>query len=162
VRDIRRPRLTPMALAAVSVWAANAWAQDVRDDWYYRQPVPSLPQQLGGIVRPLPEDRRPQRLETLRDVFAMMGTCWRLPAQESRDTGQELSIRMSFNRRGEVIGRPRITYFRPGGGAQARAAFVGSIKAALRLCTPLPLSERLGAALAGRPFVFRFVDARPI
>jgi hypothetical protein len=139
--------------------AAPADAQDQPDDWYYRQPAPTLPEQLNTIIRPLPEDRRPPRIERIRDVFLLIGSCWRWQPSTLGHSGQELTVRMSFNARGELIGKPRITYYKRAGDREARDAFVNSIKSALQRCTPLPFSERFGAAIAGRPFTFRFVDA---
>jgi hypothetical protein len=145
-----------MALMAA---ATAACAQ--QDEWYYRRPLPSLPQQLNGVIRPMPGEKPPERLERVRDVFALVRTCWRLAPRGLSYSGQELTMRMSFNRRGEVIGRPQITYYRPGADPDARDPFVNSIRIAFQHCTPLPFSDSLGAAVAGRPFTFRFVDSRP-
>ncbi len=68
---------------------------------------------------------------------------------------------MSFNRGGEIIGQPQITYYQPGADPEARDTFVNAIMTAFQLCMPLPFSESLGAAVAGRPFTFRFLDSRP-
>jgi hypothetical protein len=147
------------ALMAVAL-AVPAGAQD-QDDWYYRQPGPSLPQQLDAIIRPDTRALRPERIERLRDVAAFIGTCWRRPRDALGYSGQEMSVRMSFTRGGQVIGRPRITYYKRSDDAEARDAFINSVKAALQRCMPLPFSDSFGAAIAGRPFVFRFVDASP-
>jgi hypothetical protein len=157
-RLLRLPWGATTALVAVAL-AAPAGAQDRTEERYDRRPVPTLPEELDTIIRPLPEDRRPQRIERIRDVFLLIGSCWRWSLAAPGDSGQELTIRMSFTRHGEVIGSPKITFYKPGGDRGARDAFVNSIKAAFQRCTPLPFSERLGAAVAGRPFTFRFVDA---
>ena len=147
--------ITAVLLAAVPA----ARAQE--DEWYYRPPPPSLPQQLNGVIRPEPGEKPPQRLDRINDVFALLRTCWRMAPRRLTYSGQQLTIRMSFNRRGEVIGEPRITYYQPGANPDAREAFVNSISTAFQHCTPLPFSENLAAAVAGRPFTFRFVDSRP-
>ena len=139
--------------------AAGVRAQE--DDWYFRRPVPSLPDQLNGVIYPGTGEKRPLRLDRIRDVFALVRTCWRLAPRRLTYSGQELTIRMSFNRHGEVIGKPRITYYQPGNDPDERDVFVNSVKTTFQLCTPLPFSETLGAAVAGRPFVFRFGDSRP-
>jgi hypothetical protein len=154
----RCTRKAALALLAL-VLGRPAAAQNAEDDWYYPRPDPSLPEQLNAIIRPLPEDRRPQQIERIRDVFLLIGSCWRGSPGPVGNSGQELTIRMSFTRHGEIIGSPKITFYKPGGDREARDAFVNSIKAAFQRCTPLPFSERLGAAIAGRPFTFRFVDA---
>jgi hypothetical protein len=130
------------------------------DEWYYRQPPTSLPQQLNGLLRPSTgETPRAQRIDSVRDVFLAVRSCWRLPAEDG-PTGQQMTLRMSFKRSGEMLGRPRITYYEGAQNSDARKAFTNSIATALRACIPLPFSERLGAAVAGRPFTFRFVDDR--
>jgi hypothetical protein len=149
-----------MAALVAAALAAPAGAQD-QDDWYHRQPDPSLPQGLNAIIRPQTDAQRPERIERIRDVAAAIRACWRPPRGAMRHSGQEISIRMSFARNGRLIGRPQITYYKGGGGADARDAFVDSIAAALQRCVPLPFSDSLGAAVAGRPFTFRFVDASP-
>ena len=153
----RASRVWPVA-AAVFLAAVTA-PRAQQDDWYYRQPLPSLPQQLNGVIHPVPGERPPNRLEHVRDVFMLVRTCWRQAPRGLSNSGQ-VTLRMSFNRRGEVIGKPQITFYRPGADPNARDPFVNSIRTAFQRCTPLPVSERLGAAVAGRPFTFRFVDSR--
>jgi hypothetical protein len=148
--------VAPVAFLLAAVPAARAQ----QDDWYYRQLLPSLPQQLNGIIRPVPGKKAPERLERVRDVFTLMRTCWRQAPRVLSNSGQEMTLRMSFNRRGEVIGKPQITFYRPGADPDARDPFVNSIQTAFQQCTPLPFSESLGAVIAGRPFTFRFVDSR--
>ena len=41
-----------------------------------------------------------------------------------------------------------------------RAMYYRTLMEAITLCSPLPVSESLGAAIAGRPFSFRFNDNR--
>ena len=141
--------------------AAASAPRAQEDEWYYRRPLPSLHQQLNGVIRPMAGDKALERLDRVRDVFALLRTCWRLAPRSLAYSGQELTVRMSFNRRGEVIGKPQITYYRPGADPNARDAFVNSILTAFQRCAPLPFSEALAAAVAGRPFTFRFVDSHP-
>jgi hypothetical protein len=155
---VRASLVSPLAVVAFLAAIPALRAQE--DDWYYRQPAPSLPQQLNGIIRPGPGEKAPERLERVRDVFTLVRTCWRQAPRGLSNSGQEMTLRMSFNRRGEVIGRPQITFYRPGADPSARDPFVNSIRTAFQRCTPLPFSEGLGAAVAGRPFTFRFVDSR--
>ncbi len=125
------------------------------------EPPPSLPESLGGTIRPNPEARSPSRIDRIADVFAAIQSCWRPPAG-SGYSGQEITLRMSFKRSGEVLGQPRITYYRAGTEADQREPFTRSVREAFVRCTPLPVTESLGRAIAGRIFTFRFVDARPM
>jgi hypothetical protein len=135
------------------------------DDWDSRQeflePPLTLPEGIIGVIRP-GDGARPARLDRIKDVFDTIRACWQSPGG-SEYSGQELSIRLSFKRNGEVLGKPRITYYKPGrGSADRRDAFTQSVREAFEHCAPLPFSDSLGGALAGRPFVFRFIDARPL
>ena len=142
--------------------ASGASSQPMEDDWYYRQPPTSLPQQLNGVVRASrPRDARPARIDNVRQVFAAVRSCWRLtPRREA--TGQQMTLRMSFKRSGEILGEPRITYYEGAPGSEASRDFTGAVGAAFRACVPLPFTDSFGAAVAGRPFTFRFIDDRRV
>jgi hypothetical protein len=90
-----------------------------------------------------------------RQIGERLARCWRPPAAK---TPSEATIRLSFTRTGAVIGEPRVTYLRPGEGAD-RAALRASILAAVQRCAPLRFTEGLGSAISGRPFTIRFVEA---
>jgi hypothetical protein len=99
-------------------------------------------------------------LRTLSEVFKALRGCWVPPAEDRAKPGTELSVRFSFNRAGEILGQPRITYITPGSSRELRQTYWESVVAALHRCTPLAFSQGLGGALAGRPFAIRFVDNR--
>ena len=149
-----------LMFAATTVEAQSNVQAD--DGWYYRQPPTSLPQQLNGVLRASRrEEARATRIDNVRQVFAAVRSRWRL-APRKHATGQQMTLRMSFKRSGEVLGRPRITYYQGAQDLRARQDFADSITATFRACIPLPFSERFGAAVAGRPFTFRFVDDRRV
>jgi hypothetical protein len=125
------------------------------------EPPPSLPEGLGGTIRPDPNAQSVPRINRIRDVFAAIQSCWRPPAG-SGYSGQEITLRMSFKRNGEVLGQPKITYYRAGTQADQREPFTRSVREAFVRCTPLPVTESLGSAIAGRIFIFRFIDAQPM
>jgi len=95
-------------------------------------------------------------LDTIRDLFDALRACWQAPAE--RRAGMEMSVRLSFRRTGEAIATPRITYATPGVPERMREIYHDAIRAALTRCTPLPLSQGLGGAIAGRPIAIRYVD----
>lgn len=99
-------------------------------------------------------------LNTLRDVFAALRACWGPPPLDRAGAGMEISVRLSFKRDGNMIGAPFITYQTRTASAQERRAYRDAMTAALQRCTPLPLSQGLGNAMAGRIFNIRFVDDR--
>jgi hypothetical protein len=71
----------------------------------------------------------------------------------------ELTVRLSFKRNGEIFGA-RITYQSQNVSEEERALYHGALLAMLSRCSPLPLSEGLGAAIAGRPMTFHIHDTR--
>lgn len=124
-------------------------------------PRRSLPEGVNGVVRPTGK-AGVERIDTLRDIFRVLGACWQ-PPSGSGFTGQEITLRIAFKRNGEVLGQPKITYYRPGTGQDdQREAFAKSVRDAFTRCTPLPFTEKLGAAVAGRLLNFRFSDTRPM
>lgn len=138
---------------------SSAWAQEGEDDGRFDVPLP-YPEGNSGVVRPTDRPRVPQ-IDRIRDVFTAIQACWQ-PPRDSGFTGQEVTLRLSFSRTGVPLGRPRITFYKPGGDASDREAFTRSVAAAFERCTPLPFTARFGAAVAGRPFTFRFVDSRSL
>ncbi|MBN8941858.1 MAG: hypothetical protein J0H01_20290 [Rhizobiales bacterium] len=101
-----------------------------------------------------PADSRP-KINTLREIGPSLRACFSTPQVTRSYT---VTIRMSFNRWGGVIGRPAVTYqaFEAGGDREQVAA---AIVEALRRCTPLPFTDALGNAVAGRVFTFVFSQA---
>jgi len=153
-----------LALAGAGLVVPAALAQnslspfeDERDRFF--APLPSLPQQVNGVVRSSADPRRPERIERIGDVFATLRTCW-TPSDRDAGSGQQVTLRLSFKRGGEVLGQPRITFAKTSQDVEARRRFTGSILAAFRRCVPLPFTPAFGAAVAGRPFTFRFVADR--
>jgi hypothetical protein len=101
------------------------------------------------------------RLNTISDLFAALRGCWVPPAKDVAHTGTQLSVRLSFKRNGEIIGEPRVTFVTPGTSAEVRQVYLDAVTNSLKGCTPLPFTNGLGGALAGRPIFIRFIDDRP-
>ena len=74
--------------------------------------------------------------------------------------GMEISVRLSFTRKGEVMGEPLFTFVTAGVSAEHRGIYQRAVAAALSRCAPLPLTDGLGGAIAGRPISIRFIDQR--
>lgn len=106
------------------------------------------------------QPRAPEQLENIRAVFAALLRCWAPPAKDDSRPGAQFSVRVSFKRSGEILGKPRVTYVSPGLPENVRQAYSQAADATIERCTPLPFSRELGGALAGRPFAIRFVDRR--
>ena len=90
---------------------------------------------------------------TLSDVMASLTRCWRAP---SGTTGSALTIAMALNRDGQLLGRPRFTYSRLRGDAEAQRRFVRSVLESLARCIPVRMTDTLAQAIAGRRFTIQF------
>ena len=112
----------------------------------------------------LADDHRPvndsDELNTLRDLFGALRACWTPPALDEGRAGMEVSIRLSFNRSGSIIGSPRFTYTTREASDAQRDLYRRAVVDSLSHCTPLPLSKGLGGAIAGRPIAIRYIDDR--
>jgi hypothetical protein len=98
---------------------------------------------------------QPQQLDTIKDVFAKLYSCWQ-PPPASRARAMDITVIVSFNREGAILGQPRITYETAGAGDNDRIAYRIAVMETLQRCTPLPITEGLGGAIAGRPFAVTF------
>ena len=65
-----------------------------------------------------------------------------------------------IRRNGELLGQPRITFESPDASDDERLAYRIAVAKMLKRCAPLPFTDALGNALAGRPFTIRFTDQR--
>jgi hypothetical protein len=114
-----------------------------------------LPAEAGPRVATAPKGP----LNTLADIRQALLGCWQWPPLSDIRSGMDLTVRLSFKRNGEIFGA-RMTYQSPGVSSEERAIYYGALLRALSLCSPLPVSDSLGGAIAGRPFFFRFHDTR--
>lgn len=99
-------------------------------------------------------EAQPQ-VSRVHGIATGIAACWR-PAHDD----DQVTVRLSFTREGAVIGEPRIVYARPSGGAAGDAGLANSMLAAIRECTPLRFSARLGSAIAGQVLDIRFIGRR--
>jgi len=128
----------PAALLLIAVsTAAIAQAQE--------QPRPQAqPRGPGGAP-----------VNTIRDVFDKLSGCWK-PPSAAVATPMDITVRFSFNRSGEILGKPRITYESATATENDRLAYRIAVMEALQRCTPMPFTEAMAAAIAGHPFAIQF------
>jgi hypothetical protein len=69
---------------------------------------------------------------------------------------REFTLRMSFRRDGSMIGEPVMTYSQPRSDDPEQKRLLDVMTSAFRECMPLPFSKRLGEAIAGKIFTFRY------
>jgi hypothetical protein len=103
-----------------------------------------------------------EQLNTILQVFADLRACWTPPPEEDAKAGAQITVRMSFNRSGSLIAKPKVTYVSSNVPSNARQKYLNAITASLERCTPIRFSPALGGAIAGRPFAIRFVDDRDL
>jgi hypothetical protein len=107
------------------------------------------------------EAKRPGKpLNTIQEVFHALEACWIPPDLDHARAGMQITVLLSFKRSGELNNEPRITYETPGATNEQRLAYRRAMAEALARCTPLPFTDALGGALAGRPMTMRFIDNR--
>ena len=98
---------------------------------------------------------QPQQLDTIKDVYAKLYSCWQ-PPPASRANPIDITVIVSFNREGAILGQPRITYESANSGDNDRIAYRIAVMETLQRCAPLPFTEALGGAVAGRPLAVTF------
>jgi hypothetical protein len=99
-------------------------------------------------------DAEPQ-LDTLKDVFVRLHGCWK-PPPRSQANPIDITVVVSFNRAGAILGHPRITYESEQASDNDRLQYRVAVMETLQRCTPLPFSEGLAGAVAGRLFAVPF------
>jgi hypothetical protein len=129
--------------ASMPAWRADAFAQE--------QPQ-KAPQPAPG--------RQPVELQTLKDMAIFMEICWRANLPAHVVPGLTIRMMVNFKRDGEVFGEPKFTFVTHDIPMDTKAEFQRAAASALARCNPMPFSESLGNAVAGRPWVFEFKDRR--
>lgn len=114
-----------------------------------------------GMIEPATKAFDGAALDTLADIAPALRRCWTPPAIDGADTGVMATVRFSLRRDGSLFGQPRVTWETKRTDPDLRRRFTDSVVAAVRTCTPMRLSQPLGAAIAGRPLSIRFHGRAP-
>ena len=107
-----------------------------------------------GVLAPAAR-AQPAEIDNLRDVRAKLYSCWK-PPPESRAHPIDITVVVSFNRVGEILGRPRISYESEQADDNDRLLYRVAVMEALQRCTPMPFTDAMAGAVAGRPFAIQF------
>jgi hypothetical protein len=94
-------------------------------------------------------------------VFAKLKTCWKPPPASSANPDIDITVIVSFKRTGDILGRPKITYESEQANDNDRLMYRIAVMEALQRCTPMPFTEAMGNAVAGRPFAIQFRNRKP-
>jgi hypothetical protein len=102
---------------------------------------------------------QPAQVNTIRDLFARLGGCWK-PPPLARANPIDITVVVSFNRSGEIIGHPRISYESEQASDNDRLQYRIAVMETLQRCTPIPFTESMAGAVAGRLFAVRFQNRK--
>ena len=102
----------------------------------------------------------PVQVNTIHDVIAKLRTCWKPPLASPAHPGIDITVVVSFNRSGDILGHPRITYESEQATDNDRLMYRIAVMEALQRCTPMPFTEGMAAAVAGRPFHVQFRNGK--
>ena len=97
----------------------------------------------------------PGKVNTIKQVFETLSRCWK-PPPASAANPMDITVIVSFNRTGQILGHPRITYESAQATDADRLAYRVAVMETLQRCTPLPFTETMGGAVAGHPFAVQF------
>jgi len=107
------------------------------------------------LAMTLPARSESGQLDTLKDIYIALHRCWR-PPPPSLANPIDITVIVSFNREGAILGHPRISYESEQATENDRVQYRIAVMETLQRCTPLPFTESLGGAVAGRPFAIPF------
>jgi hypothetical protein len=99
-------------------------------------------------------------VNTIKEVFERLGQCWKPPAAAGVNP-MDITVIVSFNRSGVILGHPRITYESAQATDRDRLAYRVAVMETLQRCTPMPFTETMAGAVAGRPFAVQFRNVKP-
>lgn len=105
-----------------------------------------------GISGAAAEDAQ---VNTIQDIFRHLRTCWK-PPPPAKARPIDITVVVSFNRSGNILGHPRITYESAEASDNDRLQYRIAVMEALQRCTPMPFTDAMAGAAAGRPFAIQF------
>jgi hypothetical protein len=109
---------------------------------------------------PEPVDRD-HPLDRLDEIARLLSKCLELPPDGQSQAGMELALKLAFKRDGELLADPRFTYTHDAS-QKVKEAYHAAALDMLKRCTPLPITDKFGGAIAGRPFVVAIRDTRDL
>jgi hypothetical protein len=119
-----------------------------------RKPLPWFAAALlSSLIASAPANA--EQLDSIKDVMERLGSCWK-PPPKSRANPIDITVIVSFTRQGAILGHPRISYESDEATDNDRLLYRIAVMETLQRCAPLPFTEGLGGAIAGRPFAIRF------
>jgi hypothetical protein len=128
---------------------------------------PQASRAAGGILMSIelrydnPRPRRPVgQVSDLIKIQAALADCWQFPPVDEGRAPVDVNFTVSFKRSGELFGKPRVVKFSREVSDQERARFYQAVAEAIDRCSPMPFTDSMGGAIAGRTLHIRFIDSR--
>ncbi len=100
----------------------------------------------------------PEQVDNLKDLFVRLRSCWRPPPRAF--AAIDITVIVSFNRNGDIMGRPKITYESEQATDNDRLLYRIAVMETLQRCTPMPFTQGMAGASAGRPFAVQFQNRK--
>jgi hypothetical protein len=102
----------------------------------------------------------PDKVDTIDELFVRIRQCWKPPRLPEGHPGMQITVLFTLTRSGDLFGKPRITFESPGATEADSIAYRTAVMETLQRCTPMPFTDGMGGAAAGKPIRFRFDDRR--
>jgi hypothetical protein len=102
----------------------------------------------------------PGQIDNIKEAFERLRTCWKPPPASRANPDVEITVIVTFTRDGNIFGRPKITYESENATDNDRLEYRIAVMETLQRCTPMPFTEGMGGAVAGRPFAVRFQNRK--
>jgi len=103
----------------------------------------------------------PAQVNTISEIIAKLRTCWKPPPPSRANPGIDITVVFSFNREGAILGHPRISYESEQATDNDRLQYRIAVMEALQRCTPMPFTESMAGAVAGRTLAVQFHNRKP-
>jgi len=103
---------------------------------------------------------QPAEVNNIKEIFAKLYGCWKPPPLALANP-IDITVVVSFNRAGEILGHPRITYESDQASDNDRLMYRVAVMEALQRCTPMPFTDAMAGAIAGRPIAVQFHNRKP-
>ena len=98
----------------------------------------------------------PDQVDNIKQAVEKLGSCWRPPPPSQANPYLEITVIVSFRRDGTILGHPKITYESEQATDNDRLMYRIAVMETLQRCTPMPFTEGMAGAVAGRPFAVLF------
>jgi hypothetical protein len=100
------------------------------------------------------------KVDNIDQMFARIRQCWQPPKLPEGHPGMQITVLFSFQRSGEIFGKPKITFESPDATEGDSIAYRIAVMETLQRCSPMPFTEGMAGASAGHLIRFRFDDRR--